>query len=124
MEKNKENLWQWTYLIVIGIVVAIFVLMFCYSNRCTKNTYSLMALEQDVYAIYYQTHSRVPAENYDVVTLCCDGNVQTFEGDVFISYTNENPSVVVENYNIVHGDKIYVYVPQGTVNYSPGVNIR
>jgi hypothetical protein len=80
-------------------------------------------MNDGVYAIYYTTHSNVPANNYEVVTLCCGGNVCTFRGDVFISFTEGEPYTIVRRYNMVNADEIYVYVPQGTVSYQSSIHI-
>lgn len=94
-----------------------------YGSQYTEYEYKLYEMSDGVYAIYYTTHSRVPAHNYEVVTVCCNGNVRTFQGNVCISFTNDEPYVKVRDYNIVNADDIYVYVPQGTVAYQQSVNI-
>lgn len=113
-------------MIIIGIII-LFLAFICGSyhhcNQYTEHEYSLTEMNDGVYAIYYTTHSRVPAYNYDVVTLCCEGNTYTFKGDVFISFTDGEPYAKVKNYNMVNADDIYVYVPQGAVNYAESVNI-
>ena len=112
------------------VIIGIFILFLAFigssyyhCNQYTEHEYSLMEMNDGVYAIYYTTHSRVPADNYEVVTLCCEGNVHTFKGDVFISFTDGEPYARVKNYNMVNADDIWVYVPQGTVNYAESVNI-
>lgn len=112
--------------IIFSIILAIVI--FCagliyYGNQYTENRYSLSEINDGVYAIYYTTHSRVPAQNYEVVTLNCNGNIRTYRGNVSISYTNAEPYVNVRISNMVNADKIYVYVPQGTVAYEESVNI-
>ena len=112
--------------IITAIIFAIVVFcigMIHYGNQYTESKYSLSELNEGVYAIYYNTHSRVPADNYEVVTVNCNGNIRTYKGYVSISYTNTEPYVSVRNSNWVNADKIYVYVPQGTVSYEESVNI-
>lgn len=91
----------------------------------TSTTYQLNELNDGVYAIYYSTYSDVPAHNYEVITLNCNGNVYTFKGYVYISYLtdNANPYVVYEDCDIVYADKISVYVPEGTVEYQNSVKV-
>ena len=108
---------------IIFVIVAFCMGMIHYGNQYTESKYSLSELNEGVYAIYYTTHSRVPAQNYEVVTLNCNGNIRTCRGYVSISYTNEKPYVNVRSFNMVNADKIYVYVPQGTVTYEESVNI-
>ena len=113
-------------IIFIGIIVLIVAAiggMIHYGNQYTEHEYQLCEMNDGVYAIYYTTHSRAPAYNYEVVTLCCNGSVYTFKGDVNISFTDGKPYAKVRNYNTVNNDDIYVYVPQGTVVYQPSVYI-
>ena len=111
----------------VSVVLALIILpVSCIVRQNTQYTeykYQLDEISNGVYAIYYNTHSRVPAYNYDVVTLCCDGNVHTFKGDVYISYTNDKPHAVARISNLVNSDDVYVYVPKGTVVYQPSVDI-
>lgn len=104
-------------------VIAFCVGMIHYGNQCTESEYSLSELNEGVYAIYYNTHSRVPADNYEVVTVNCNGNIRTYKGHVSISYTNAEPYIIVQDVNWVNADRVYVYVPQGAVSYEGSVNI-
>ena len=50
--------------IIIGIISAFVLFIICmihYGNRSTENTLQLSEVNDGVYAIYYSTHSRVPA---------------------------------------------------------------
>ena len=108
---------------IIVLIVAAIVGMIHYGNQYTEYEYKLYEMNDGVYAIYYNTHSSIPAYNYEVVTVCCNGNVCTFQGNVNISFTNNEPYVKVRDCNTVNADDIYVYVPQGTVVYQQSVNI-
>lgn len=108
---------------IIVLIVAAIVGMIYYSNQYTEYEYKLCDMGDGVYAIYYTTHSRAPAYNYEVVTVCCNGNVHTFQGDVNISFTDGEPYIKVKDSNTVNADEMYVYVPQGTVIYQPSVDI-
>lgn len=108
---------------IIFAIVAFCMGMIHYGNQYTESKYSLSELNEGVYAIYYNTHSRVPSDNYEVVTVNCNGNIRTYKGYVSISYTNAEPYIIVRNSNWVNADKIYVYIPQGTVAYEESVNI-
>ena len=112
--------------IIIGIISAFILFIVCmihYGNRSTENTYRLSEVNDGVYAIYYSTHSRVPAQNYEVITVCCNGNIYTFKGSVQISYVDTEPYATVKQYNLVNSDEVHIYVPKGTVSYEKSVNI-
>lgn len=113
-------------IVIIGIITAFLLFIVCvvhYGNQSTENTYQLSGINEGVYAIYYNTHSRVPAQNYEVVTVCCNGNIYTFKGDVQISYVDTEPYITVKQYNLVNSDEVCIYVPKGTVVYEESVNI-
>lgn len=112
--------------IIIGIISAFVLFIICmihYGNRSTENTLQLSEVNDGVYAIYYSTHSRVPAQNYEVITVCCNGNIYTFKGSVQISYVDTEPYATVKQYNLVNSDEVHIYVPKGTVAYEESVNI-
>ena len=112
--------------IIIGIIFAFVLFIICmihYGNRSTENTLQLSEVNDGVYAIYYSTHSRVPAQNYEVITVCCNGNIYTFKGSVQISYVDTEPYATVKQYNLVNSDEVHIYVPKGTVAYEESVNI-
>ena len=112
--------------IVVGIVFAFTLFIVCiihYGNRSTVNTFQLSEVNDGVYAIYYSTHSRVPAQNYEVITVCNNGDIYTFKGSVQISYVDTEPYATVKQYNLVNSDEVHIYVPKGTVSYEESINI-
>ena len=121
-ENTKDRSLLYTILISL-LIVGVFFVSAVLANKTDEYTYFLTEIEEDVYAISYNVHSRTPSENYAVVTLCCDGVIRTFEGDVFISYIDAVPYVRVLDNNITHGDKIYVYIQKGTVEFQNGVTV-
>ena len=121
---NKSEIkWIAVGISIVVLFVAVIGGLIHYGNQYTENEYQLDEMNDGVYAIYYTTHSRAPAYNYEVVTLCCNRNIYTFKGNVNIFFTDNEPYAKVKNYNTVNSDDIYVYVPQGTVSYQPSVYI-
>ena len=113
-------------IVIIGIIAIFLLFIICmihYGNRSTENTFQLSEVNDGVYAIYYNTHSRVPAQNYEVITVRCTGNIYTFKGSVQISYVDTEPYATVKQYNLVNSDEVHIYVPKGTVAYEESVNI-
>ena len=94
------------------------------STKYEENTYNLSELNDGVYAIYYTVHSSIPADNYEVVTVNCNNNIYTFKGHVYINYTEDNHYITYQNYNMINADKMYLYVPTGSVEYQSGITIR
>ncbi len=112
---------------IIATITIIFILFrlcgFTTEETTTKHSYSLDEINDGVYAIYYVTHSRAPAYNYDVVTLNCNGSIRTFKGSVNITYTSTEPCVDIVESNYINSDKVYVYIPKGSVEYAKDVGI-
>ena len=112
--------------ITIGIISVFILFIICmihYGNQSTENTFQLSEVNNGVYAICYNTHSRVPAQNYEVVTVCCNGNICTFNGNVQISYVDTEHYATVKQYNFVNSDEVHIYVPEGTVAYEESVSV-
>lgn len=112
--------------IIFLIVTIVFLVILCVKSETeyVEIKYDLSELNNGVYAIYYTTHSTVPAHNYEVITLNCNGNIYTFQGHVQITYTDENPYVVYHKRNLANADRMYVYVPSGSVEYQGSVMVR
>lgn len=110
-------------LVAVVIVLLIFTSLISYGNKFEEHTYSASPLSENIYAWYHQVYSSTPAQNYDVITLCCDGTVMTFQGNVTIIYTKQKPYVTVRSYNMVHGDEVCVYVPEGGVLFQEDVGV-
>ena len=115
-----------TIISICVLLITAFVLISCaayYSVYYDENHYELSEIENGVYAIYCTVSSNVPAQNYEMVTLCCDGNIMTLKGSVNISYTNNSPYVIIKDYNIVNRDEIYIHIPEGTMKIQESVGV-
>lgn len=124
METKKAIIKVIALVAIILIPIATCIVIIYPNNHMESETVQLDELSNGIYAIYYTTHSGIPAQNYEVVTINCNGNIQTFKGKVTISYTNYSPYAEINSYKyLVNADKIHIYVPQGSVEYQLGVNI-
>ena len=124
MRKKWKDIWPG--LAFTGVIIAFvapIVLLIHHNSQYTEHEYDLHDMGDGVYAVYYTTHSRAPAYNYEVVTVCCNGSVCTFKGHVNISFTNDKPHMTARISNMVNSDEVYVYVPHGTVVYQPSVDV-
>lgn len=127
---NKSNKESGSIAVIVAIIflvltVVLFVIWGVKSEtEYVETKYNLSELNDGVYAIYYTTHSTVPAHNYEVITLNCNGNIYTFQGHVQITYTDDNPYVIHQKRNIVNADRMYVYVPSGSVEFQGSVMVK
>ena len=112
-------------IILVILQIKLFVIWGIKSEtEYVETKYNLFELNDGVYAIYYTTHSTVPAHNCKVITLNCNGNIYTFRGDVQITYTDDDPYVIYQKRNIVNADRMYVYVPSGSVEFQGSVMVK
>ena len=127
---NKSNKESGLVPAIIAIIFLIFLIILFViwgiksETEYVETKYNLFELNDGVYATYYTTHSTVPAHNYEVVTLNCDGNIYTFQGHVQITYTDDDPYVIYQKRNIVNADRMYVYVPSGSVEFQGSVMVK
>ncbi len=108
--------------LIIGIVILVSLICLCiglavYANQCTEYEYKLTEIQDGVYGTYSTVVSNIPAQNYDIITLCCNGNIRTFKGTIHISYTDGDAYVKYKQSNTVNADELWVYVPFGTIEY-------
>lgn len=78
----------------------------------TAETYFLSEVEDNVYAVL--------ADENTVMLRFADGDeVQEFTGEVYFSYTEEEPYVIVKEERVwIVPNSIYVYVPEGSVEFA------
>ncbi len=108
--------------IIVGFVMTV-VAWDDYLMTAETIEYELSDMGDGVYGIYTVVSSRAPAYNYDMITLCCNGQVRTFKGNVYIYYTENTYKLVLEDRNLDNGDSMYVYLPKGTVEYAQGITV-
>ena len=106
----------------IGIVIFVSLIGLCiglavYANQYTEYEYKLTEIQDGVYGTYSTVVSDIPAQNYDVITLCCNGSIRTFKGTIHISYTDGDAYVKYKQSNTVNADELWVYIPFGTIEY-------
>lgn len=108
--------------IVVGIVALI--LFLSWANKTEKYECGIEEIQSGIYARYQSTASRTPADNYEIITVCINGQLITYEGNAeFIFVENENKIKVTEKPNIVHSDKVVVYTSKDSVEYLGTVGI-
>lgn len=107
-------------IVIITISVALIVALvglIVYGEQYTEHEFQLVEIQDGVYGISNTVVSSIPAQNYDIITLCCNGQIRTFKGTVNIVYTDSDPYVIYRNTNLANADEVYVYVPFGTIEY-------
>ena len=99
--------------IVIGIKV-----FWNWANETKKYKCEIEEIQNGIYARYQSTVSRAPAYNYEIITVCVNGQLITYKGSVkFVFTENENKIEVTEKPNIVRNDKVIVHTSKDSVEY-------
>ena len=109
---------------IIAALIAIICGAFIFTNysaQYTEHYYPLDEITDGTYAICYTVYSTFEPANHDVVKVCCDNSVRTFNGDVYISFVDGEPYAKVKDYNLVDVDEIRLYVPKGSVVYKEAI---
>ena len=113
-----------TIIPIIVISIVALILFLNWANKTEKYEYEIEEIQSGVYVRYQSTVSCVPAHNYEIITVCINGQLITYEGSVeFIFVENENKIKVTEKPNMVHGDKVIVYTSKDNVEYLGTVGI-
>lgn len=108
-----------TIILIIVIAVAL-ILFFNWANKTEKYECEIEEIQSGIYVRYQSTVSCVPAQNYEIVTVCINGQLITYKGSVKFIFTkneNENKIEVTEKPNMVHNNKVIVYTSKDSVEY-------
>ena len=121
-----KKILKYIYIATISFCVALVVFtgISVYTKKINY-TFELQPVADNQYIRYCKAVSAIPAQNYDIVEICCDGEVHTFTGKVDINYTAETPYAdVIERPNQNKNDQVSVYVPYGSVIYQESVTVN
>lgn len=111
-------------IIPIIVIAAALILFLSWANKTEKYECEIEEIQSGIYARYQSTVSSTPAYNYEIITVCINGQLITYKGSVeFIFVENENKIKVTERPNIVHSDKVIVYTSKDSVEYLGTIGI-
>lgn len=124
MKAHKETIKSAILIVILVAAIAIpMVGLFIYNESSVTKEYSLSELNDGIYGIYTVVSSSIPAQNYEMITLCANGQVYTFKGHVNIHYCKNGFKLILEDKNSINSDTMHVYVPFGSIEYSANVGI-
>ena len=111
-------------IIVIAVSIIALILFLNWANKTEKYECKIEEIQSGIYVRYQSTVSRTPAYNYEIITVCINGKLITYKGNVeFIFSENENKIEVKEKTNTVCSDKVIVYTSKDSVEYLGAVGI-
>ena len=113
-----------TIIPIIVISIVALILFLNWANKTEKYECEIEEIQNGIYVRYQSTVSRVPAHNYEIITVCIDGKLVIYKGSIeFIFTENENKIEVTEKPNLVRNDKVIVYTSKDNVEYLGTVGI-
>lgn len=126
---KKETKQSIKYLLVITCILALIFLglykLISYGEYTEEYSYELEEIKSGTYAIYNTVSSTTPAHNYNVVTICYNGQIHVFQGTVNICQTSNKPHAdIISRPHMNYNDEITIYVPKGTVEFAEGIGTR
>lgn len=121
MKKSFKIIIAITAIVAIAIGIKAF---WNWVNETKKYECEIEEIQDGIYARYQSTVSHAPAYNYEIITVCVNGQLITYKGSVeFVFTENENRIEATEKLNMVHSDKVIVYTPKDSVKYLGTVGI-
>lgn len=75
-------------------------------------------LEPGIYGYTSATVSNVPAQNYEMLTVLCNGRYMTIKGEVKIVYDSDTPYIEYESTGIVNADSVTIHAQKGQIKNS------
>lgn len=72
-------------------------------------------LEPGIYGYTSTTVSNVPAQNYEMLTVLCNGSYMTIKGKVKIAYDSDTPYIEYESTSIVNADSVTIHAQKGQI---------
>lgn len=78
-------------------------------------TATIEELESGIYGYTSTMVSNVPAENYEMLTVLCNGTYMNIKGYVKIVYDSNTPYIEYKSTNTVNADSVIVHVQKGQI---------
>lgn len=78
-------------------------------------TATIEELESGIYGYTSTMVSNVPAENYEMLTVLCNGTYMNIKGHVKIVYDSNAPYIEYKSTNTVNADSVIIHVQKGQI---------
>lgn len=78
-------------------------------------TATIEELEPGIYGYTSTMVSNIPAENYEMLTVLCDGTYVNIKGHVKIVYDSNAPYIEYKSTNTVDADSVIIHVQKGQI---------
>ena len=78
-------------------------------------TATIEELESGIYGYTSAMVSNVPAENYEMLTVLCNGTYMNIKGHVKIVYDSNAPYIEYKSTNTVNADSVIIHAQKGQI---------
>lgn len=78
-------------------------------------TATIEELEPNIYGYTSTMVSNIPAENYEMLTVLCNGTYMNIKGHIKIVYDSNAPYIEYKSTNTVNADFVIVHVQKGRI---------
>ena len=78
-------------------------------------TATVEELEPGIYGYTSTTVSNIPAENYEMLTVLCNGTYMNIKGHVQIVYDSNTPYIEYKSTNIVNENSVIIHAQKGQI---------
>lgn len=119
----KLSLGEKILFLAVGVIITLVVGYFIWAigNGIYRHyhpiewTATIEELEPDIYGYTSTMVSNVPAENYEMLTVLCNGTYMNIKGHVKIVYDSNDPYIEYKSTNTVNADSVIIHVQKGQI---------
>ena len=87
-------------------------------------TATIEELEPGIYGYTSTTVSNIPAENYEMLTVLCNGTYMNIKGHVQIVYDSNTPYIEYKSTSIVNADSVIIHAQKGQIKNNGVSTVR
>lgn len=87
-------------------------------------TATIEELESGIYGYTSTTVSNIPAENYEMLTVLCNGTHMNIKGHVQIVYDSNTPYIEYKSTSIVNADSVIIHAQKGQIKNNGVSTVR
>lgn len=89
-----------------------------------KWTATVEELEPGIYGYTSTTVSNIPAENYEMLTVLCNGTYMNIKGHIRIVYDSNTPYIEYKSTSIVNADSVIIHAQKGQIKNNGVSTVR
>lgn len=134
MDGNNEKLTlgEKILFLIVGVLVTFIVGYFVWSigegiyrrYNPIEWTSTVEELEPGIYGYTSTTVSNIPAENYEMLTVLCNGTYMNIKGHVQIVYDSNTPYIEYKSISIVNADSVIIHAQKGQIKNNGVSTVR